>query len=257
MYEEILVKRVEPILKKDGSKSQQYWNTFSNASVRKALTESADADIDEKIQLWILINAMEEYTPKKSIFTPDAKVNAPQGSGIKVVVLNFDTAIGCVNRLNGICELCGSCYSFRAERNPSACKYHMAQAIWANTHSAEEISMMLELLEADYCRLQENGDITTIEQCQKIFDTAKKSPQVKFWGFTKSPIAIEFFEQVKLNNELPNLQMLDSTCESDILDHFEVVNSDYVEQDGDHMCIGNCFEHNYDCFYRGHKCRKH
>lgn len=248
-----LVKKAEPVLKTDGSKHQGFWNTFTNKSVREALTKSADADIEDKVQLWTLINAMEEYTPKKSIFTPDAKVNAPQGSGIRVVVLNFDTAIGCVNRLNGICELCGSCYSFRAERNPSACKYHMAQAIWANTHTAEQISNMLELLEADYCRLQENGDITTLEQCQKIYDTCVLSPQVKFWGFTKSPIAIEFFEQ----HQLPNLQMLDSTCTSEILDHFEVVDEDYVEQDGDHMCIGKCYEHDYDCFYRGHKCRKH
>lgn len=253
MYEDILVKRVEPVTKKDGSKHQGYWNTFTNESVRKALVKSAEADIDTKVALWTFINTSEEYVPTKSIFTPDAKVNAPKESGIKVVVLNFDTAIGCINRLNGVCKLCGKCYAFKAERNPSTCKYHMEQAIWANSHSAEEIAMMLRLLEADLCRLQETGDITTLEQCQKIFDTAKKSPQVRFWGFTKSEVAIKFFEQ----HQLPNLQMLDSTCTSEILDHYEVVDADYVEQDGDHMCLGNCFEHDYDCFNRGHKCREH
>ena len=219
--------------KLDGSFHQGYMNVFDFKSTREFIASLRDAPISHKLQIYEGILIKEQYTPKKSIFTPDKKVIGDDT--YKVAVLSCDTSIGCINRCT-ICALNNKCYA--DEVRPSNLKYSMARAIYFNEYDIDKIVSDLKEYGADVVRLNEAGDFTTSEQVEKVISLAKRMPNVLFYGYTKSEFARIRFEEVF--NEVDNLVIHDSLGISKILPHFVTIKSKNDLQNGYHLCKGKC-----------------
>lgn len=234
---EKLPKREKVAYRKDGvTPNQAYWVTFENKDIRKLLDseEFQSAPKEEKLEAFEYILQRENYNPKKSIFTPDAKLKAKNW-----LILNFDTGITCPNRANGRCDFCKHCYAYKACRNPSATKHQIAKAIYGLSNTAETIAEDIKAHDVRIVRIDQEGEFNDLETFLKVCKVAELCSEVRFYGYTKNYEILDYIEENEIPNNLIIRDSLSRTSKNHYLAVPEEKMNEYIAR-GYLVCKGHC-----------------
>ena len=176
------------------------------------------------------------------VLAPDDKIKKAMKPNRKFGVLNTGTTgLSCPNRGEcGTCDLAPYCYAARdAQRLPNVSKNQMQKALYFTSHSVDDIVQDIVKRDLSVVRINQEGDIPTLDELDKVIEIAKALPGVKFYGYTKSLDVLKYME----DNGLPkNLQINNSlgTFEKGnyVATSFHML-ADYIEK-GYRLCLGAC-----------------
>lgn len=222
-------------IKKNGDFNQSKFNIFTN-DIHTLLNQSfiQSLPISQKRSLFKVILETEQYEPSTDILEVDAKLR-----GLNWACMNSDTGITCPNRCNHRCKFAEHCYAFKGCRNPSTLKKQLAKALFFYENDAEALAKAIELKGSPVVRINQEGELNTLDDYLKCLEVAKKLPNVFFYAYTKNTEVLAYIEA---NGLLNNVNVKDSTGKTKD-NHYLAVPSElrqYYLDLGYYECFGKC-----------------
>lgn len=257
----------EYILDEKGNKilHQGYMNKFIHRSTKidmtrkgekikvpithEGITDIIDTDFfkklprEEQAKVYNTIIKYEEHTIK-DVQAPDDKIKKTMKPNRKFGVINTGTTgLSCPSSMsNGTCPFPEHCYARRDMiRLPNVAKNQMQKAAYFTGHNVEELVQGIIKRDLSVVRINQEGDVASIKELEKVIAIANALPEVDFYGYTKNLDVLQYM----WNEGLPkNLTMNNSLGTSEkgnyvAASFYEL--ADLIE-DGYELCFGACAE---------------
>ena len=180
----------------------------------------------------------------KDVQAPDDKIKKTMKPNRKFGVINTGTTgLSCPSSVTkGTCPFPEHCYARRDMiRLPNVAKNQMQKAAYFTTHSVEELVQDIVERNLSVVRINQEGDIASIKELEKVIDIANALPEVDFYGYTKSLDVLQYMwdkglpKNLTMNNSLGTSETGNYVAAS----FYEL--ADLIE-DGYQLCFGACAE---------------
>lgn len=124
--------------------------------------------------------------------------------------LTFETGLTCTSNKKGLCKICKYCYAIRDnKRNKKNYEKQLKASENLNKilNTPELIDLFIEFLKIEnikIIRFNLAGDFTTKENIYQLFNLARLTPEITYYGYTKR---VDLLQDIKKLIELENIYL--------------------------------------------------